>query len=233
VPHGAQEEDRNMRRRWLGSSKSGAPGAVLIGMLATAPTFGAGSAQAADDDPEWNAWEITPFVGYMAGGEFEDPLDSTDRDLDADTNFGVIFNATADYWRHYELLYTQQSTTVQGETPLDLDAQYLQIGGIVSNPDARRLIPYLGITVGAAQFSPDDPGLDDETKFAFTVGTGFRIPVTDHIGVRFDARGFFTLFDSDSDIFCVSTGAVGTCRIRTSGSTFFQYAASLGVMVGF
>jgi opacity protein-like surface antigen len=222
-----------MRSGWQGRASGGVrAAAVWMGALAAA-TFGAGTAQAADRDQEWNAWEITPFVGYMAGGSFEDPVDDSDRDLDSDNNFGVIFNAAADYWRHYEILYTQQSTTIQGVTPIDLDVQYLQLGGIVSNPDAQRVIPYFGITVGAAQFSPDGPGLDDETKFAFTVGTGFRIPVTDHIGVRFDARGFFALFDTDTDVFCVSTGAAGTCRIRASGSTFFQYAASLGLTVGF
>ena len=88
------------------------------------------------------------------------------------------------------------------------------------------------MAVGGAQFSPDGPGLDDETKFAFTVGAGMRIPITDHIGVRFDARAFFTLFDTESSIFCVSSGRA-TCRIRASGSTFFQYAAALGLTVEF
>ena len=32
----------------------------------------------------------------MAGGEFEDPTDSSDRDLDEDNSFGLIVNAAAD-----------------------------------------------------------------------------------------------------------------------------------------
>jgi opacity protein-like surface antigen len=200
-------------------------------VLGAAAALAAGSVHAADE-VRTNTFEITPFAGYMGGGEFEDPLDGADRDLDADTNFGVIFDVAAEYWRHYELLYSQQGTTIQGETPIDVDVQYLQLGGIVSHPDMERVIPYFGITVGAAQFSPDAPGLDDETKFAMTIGGGMRIPITDHIGVRFDARGFITFFDTNADVFCVSSGGA-TCRIRASGSSFFQYAAALGVTIGF
>ena len=95
----------------------------MAGLLAAAGAFGAGDARAADDR-EANAFEITPFAGYMAGGEFEDHIDGSDRDLDADTNFGIIFDATAEYWRHYELLYSNMGTTIQGETPIDVDVQY-------------------------------------------------------------------------------------------------------------
>ena len=206
---------------------------LVVGAFAAAAALVAGTAGAADREHKPNTFEITPFAGYMAGGGFEDPVDNSDRDLDGASNYGVIFDAAAEYWRHSELLYSQQSTTGQGATPIDLDIQYLQSGGIVSHPDMQRVIPYFGMTFGAAQFSPDAPGLDDETKFAITVGGGVRIPITDHIGVRFDARGFVTFFDTNGEIFCASTGGVGTCRIRASGSTFFQYAASLGLTIGF
>lgn len=188
----------------------------------------------AADEPQvhTNAWEFTPFVGYMAGGEFEDPTDNSDRDLDADNNFGLIVNSAVDSWRHYELLYTSQSTRVKGATPFDMDVQYLQIGGTVSHPDATRVIPYFGMTVGAARFSPDAAGLDDETKIALSVAGGFRVPITDHFGVRLDLRAFVTVLDTDGDLFCVSDGGV-TCNIAAKSDTFLQYSANLGVTVGF
>lgn len=188
----------------------------------------------AADEPQvhTNDWEFTPFVGYMAGGEFEDPTDNSGRNLDEDTNFGFMVNAAVDSWRHYELLYTQQSTRVKGTTPLDMDVQYLQIGGTVSYPDATRVIPYFGMTVGAARFSPDAPGFDDETKIAFSVAGGFRVPITEHFGVRLDLRAFVTVLDTDGDLFCVSDGGL-TCNIRAKSDTFLQYSANLGVTVGF
>jgi opacity protein-like surface antigen len=193
----------------------------------------AAAAPAVAQEQDYAEFEITPFYGYMAGGEFEDPSTNTDRDLDENNNFGVIFNAAVDQWRHYELLYSSQSTEIDGTLPIDLDVQYLQIGGTVSSPDAERVIPYFGITVGAARFSPDQGGFDDETKLAFTVGGGFKVPITEHIGVRFDARAFISLLDTDGNIFCVSDNGVGTCAIRTKSDTFLQYHAALGLIVGF
>jgi hypothetical protein len=202
----------------------------IAGMALFAAATGASAQQA---EPDYANFEITPFYGYMAGGEFEDPVDGSDRDLDEDNNFGVIFNAAVDEWRHYELLYSSQSTQIGGTAPMDLDVQYLQLGGTVSSPDAERVIPYFGMTVGAARFSPDQSGLDDETKLAFSVAGGFKVPITDRIGVRFDARAFISLLDTDGNIFCVSDAGGGACAIRTKSDTFLQYSAALGLIVGF
>jgi hypothetical protein len=211
----------SLRKTWMGST-------VVAAVLA----LGAPSVQAADP-VDYKTFEITPFGGYMFGGEFEDPADQSDRDLESDTGFGVIFDIAADHWRHYEFLYVNQSTQVEGAAPIDMDVQYLQIGGIVSYEEATRVIPYFGLTFGGAHFSPDGAGLDDETKVAFSAAGGVRIPITEHIGVRFDARAFITLLDTDDgEIFCVSSGGA-TCAIRAKGDTFAQYAASLGVTIAF
>jgi hypothetical protein len=206
---------------------------LAIGMVGLALFAAATGASAQQSEPEYSNYEITPFYGYMAGGEFEDAVDGSDRDIDGDNNFGVILNAAVDEWRHYELLYSSESTTVDGTVPMDLDVQYLQIGGTVSNPDAERVIPYFGMTVGAARFNPDGPGLNDETKLAFSVAGGFKVPITDHIGLRFDARAFISLLDTDGNIFCVSDSGGGACAIRAKSDTLLQYSAALGLIVGF
>lgn len=207
------------------------PRKFLLGFAGLA--LSAAALPAAAQEQDYAQFEITPFYGYMAGGEFEDPSTNVDRDLDENNDFGVIFNAAVDEWRHYELLYSTQSTEIGGTSAIDLDVQYLQIGGTVSHPDAEHVIPYFGITFGAARFSPDQAGLDDETKLALTVGTGVKVPITDHIGLRFDARAFISLLDTDGNIFCVSDDGVGTCAIRTKSDTFLQYHAALGLIVAF
>lgn len=200
---------------------------AAVAMLAAIPAF------ASEPEQAHNRVEFTPFAGYMTGGEFEDPTDATDRDLDEDTSFGLFIDFAADDWRHYEILLADMDTEVDGETPFDMGVQYLHIGGTVSHPDARYVIPYFGMTVGAARFSPDEAGLDDETKFSFSAGGGVRVPITRHFGVRFDARAFLTVLDSEGDLFCASANGVGTCRIRAKSDSFLQYAASLGFTVGF
>ena len=112
------------------------------------------AAQAADRDVITN-FEITPFSGYMAGGEFEDPR----RRQRSRSRGGHQLRRHLQ--RRRRLLASLRSALRAAEHPdrrrrrrLDLDVQYLQIGGIVSYPDAERVIPYFGMTVGAAQLQP-------------------------------------------------------------------------------
>jgi opacity protein-like surface antigen len=215
--------------RKFATHRGGMAVAALFGSLA----FAAG-APAAEEETRANTFEITPFFGQMLGGSFEDPTDSSDRDLESDTNFGIFLNLSADPpERQYELFYTKQSTVVEGTVPIDLDVEYLQIGGTVGYPQHPHVIPYFGATFGATQFSPDAAGLDDETKISVTVGGGVRFPITDHIGVRLDIRSFITFLENDSEIFCVSVPANASCLIKPSSDTFVQYNASLGFSVGF
>lgn len=192
------------------------------------------SVGAAEPPRQVNNFEITPFIGYLGGGQFEDPNDRSDRDVQEDTIFGLFVDVVADVpERHYELLYANQSTRVQGATPLDMDIEYLHIGGSVSYTDVPHIVPFFAATVGATRFSPDVTGLDDETKLSFSLGGGVKIPITDHIGLRFDARAFISMLNSDAEIFCVSNPPTAGCRISARSDTFVQYAAGLGITVGF
>jgi opacity protein-like surface antigen len=207
---------------------------ALVGCLAFAASVRTASAQATEADLT-STFQITPFFGQMAGGGFESPADGADRDVEADSNIGIFLNLIADVpERQYELLYTKQGTEIDGTVPVDLDIEYLQIGGLVSYPQDRHVIPYFGLTVGAARFSPDDAGLDEETKVAFSVGGGVKFPITKHLGLRLDVRGFVTLLEDDSEIFCVVDPAnAAACSIRPKSDTFIQYTGSLGFTFGF
>ncbi len=202
--------------------------ALGLTLLAAAAT-----ASAQQPPRDYSKWEFTPFYGYMGGGSFEDTTTNTDRDLDEDNSFGLIIDAAADEWRHYELMYVKQSTTIEGTVPMDIDAEYLQIGGTVSYEDAETVIPYFGMTLGASRLSPSGPGLNDETNFALSAGGGFKVPLSRHFAVRFDARAFLTLLNTNGNVFCVSSNGSGTCAIRAKSDTFVQYQAALGVTYGF
>lgn len=211
--------------------------ALVCSLVATLAVTAPAQAQNPDD---FNQVEITPFVGYTVGGEFEDPgdpgtsADDIDRDLKEDQNMGVIVNLIADGPdRQYELLYSRQDTQIEGNAPLDLKVEYLQIGGIVNFIENPRVIPYFGITVGGARFTPDGPGTDSETKLAFSIGGGLKIPVTDHVGIRLDTRAFISLFDADTRIFCISDPSISGCSIRSKSDTVLQYSGNLGITIGF
>lgn len=208
----------------------------LAMLLATAVVVGwpgMAAAQPAQGQPREHNFEITPFAGYMAGGRFKDPLDDSDRDIESDRDYGLFLNMNAgDPDRQYELLYSRQGTSIEGATPLDLTVQYLQIGGIVSFTDVQPVVPFFGITVGATRFSPDD-AFDDATRFSFTVGGGVKVPITEHIGLRLDARAFVTIMNSDSEFFCRAVSGDASCRIAVDSSTLLQYSAMLGVIAAF
>lgn len=193
------------------------------------------AALAAPGPEERTRFEITPYVGQLAGGEFEDPNNGSDRDVESDTDFKLFLNIDADSpARQYEIFYAKQATEVDGAAPLDMDIQYLHFGGVVNFTDVQPVVPYFGLTIGATHFSPDASGLDDETKFSVSVGTGLKYKFTKHIGVRFDVRAFVTMLDTDGSLFCVSTPTTGgACAITASSDTFVQYGAGLGLIGAF
>jgi opacity protein-like surface antigen len=188
-----------------------------------------------DLDPSFNEFEITPFGGYTLGGEFEDPNDASDRDLESSASYGVLVNfTTEDPTRHYELLYMNQQTEVEEGSKLDLDVQYLHIGGVVDFPtERRRAIPFVAGGLGATLLSPDRSGLDDETEFSLSLGGGLKIPLSDSIALRLEARAFVTFFDSDTSVFCASTPPTAACDIRADSDSFLQFTTSIGVTAGF
>jgi opacity protein-like surface antigen len=229
-----------MRNRLLTTANSSAVtgsrslAAVLGWAMAAATMLAFGAAAHAQETERTNIFEITPFVGFMAGGGFEDPATGAERDVEDDASFGIFLNLMADTpERQYELLYVKQSSAVEGVAPMDLDVQYLHIGGTVAYPQSQYVMPYVGATIGATWLKPDMPGLDDETKLSFSFGGGVRFPITDHLGIRFDVRAFLTLIDDDSEIFCVSNPPSAGCSIRPKSDTFIQYTGSLGVSFSF
>lgn len=217
----------------LGKARRVATQRTIAALAAVWGLIAAPAAQSQDSDLDtW--FEVTPFAGWMTGGGFEDPATSADRDIEDDTTFGIFLNLMADVpERQYELLYAKLGSSVEGAVPIDLDVQYLQIGGTVGYPQTEHVIPYFGATVGAARLSPDQAGLDDETKFSFSVGGGVRFPITRHFGVRFDLRAFITLLDDDSDLFCLSDPPNADCTIKAKSDTLIQYTGSLGLSFRF
>ena len=192
------------------------------------------AAVAAREPEKGRRFEVTPYVGQLTGGEFEDPADGSDRDVDGDVDFKLFLNINAGSpERQYEILYANQGTEVKGAVPIDMSIQYLHFGGIVNFTDVQPVVPYFGMTIGATQFSPDASGLDDETKFSASVGAGLKYKFTKNIGLRFDVRAFVTLLDADGDLFCVSGPEGAGCAIAASGDTFIQYGAGLGLIAAF
>ncbi len=210
---------------------------LCLPLLATAALFAAPLTVQADSP----RFELTPFVGGRVGGGF-DLATSTGNDSSVDLGSGVSYGIDLGLYRDsqsfYELLYSTQSTSLDSSDPLldgvDLRIDYLQFGGTVFFPqDSSFFVPYLSLTIGATFMEPDYSGYDSETKFSGSLGGGFRIPFNDNVALNLGLRGYLTLIDSDTSLFCVSDAEDAGCLLRSSGSTFFQAEAQLGLSVRF
>lgn len=176
------------------------------------------------------AFEVTPFVGYHAGGQFKDGSSGDTLKVNGSGSAALAINwRAAENGTQYELLYSRQSTDVGANAPVDLKVEYLQLGGtaIVGDADAR-VVPFAVGGIGATRFSPSAASLSNETRWSFNLGGGVRIPIAQHVRLRFEARGYLTWLEGKSDLFCD-----GGCAIVAKSKSFFQYEALGGVSVGF
>ena len=183
--------------------------------------------------------ELTPYVGYRIGGQFdaEDsaPDSSKSVDLQDSGAWGIDLGIYRDRTSFYEILYSYQSAGVDASDPslkgVDVTVEYLQVGGTLLFQDHDHYVPYLSLTVGGTKFDAGG-GYGSETKFSGSLGAGVRFPIGEHFAATLGARGYLTLVNSDTEFFCAGSGSVN-CLFRTTGSTFFQGEALLGITAVF
>lgn len=183
---------------------------------------------------EQTRFQVAPFGSLRMGGSLEDAADGESRDIEESAGLGIALELRyGDEDRWWQLLYSRQGSEIRSpDGTLDLDVEYLHVGGTVPIDDEGRVQSYLSAGIGATRLSPGS-GFDDSVKFSGSLGLGLSVPVSDRVALRFEARGYLTVMDADSSIFCSSIGGEGACRIVASGSTLFQAELSAGIAFGF
>ena len=195
-----------------------------------------GPAARAGDKP---TAELTPFVGYRMGGQFDidnpEPASDQSVDLDDTGDWGVDLGIYRDRASFYEILYSHQSAGLDTSEPslkgVDVTIEYLQVGGTLLFQDHEHFVPYLSLTIGATKFDAGG-GYGSETKFSGSFGGGVRFPFGERFAATLGLRGYLTAVESDTEFFCSGSGSVN-CLFKTTGSTFFQGEALLGFTVVF
>jgi hypothetical protein len=181
---------------------------------------------------------MTPFAGFATGGDFNDMASSATLALDDSSSLGVILDIRESTNTQWEILYSLQATEADtnglavGGGPLDIDVHYIQGGGTYLF-EGRAVRPFLAATIGASHFEPGLGGVDSETFFSFSIGTGLQIRPNDKFGIRLEARGYGTLLDSNTDLFCQSDPSGAACAIRTDGNVLWQFQAFAGLVLRF
>lgn len=184
---------------------------------------------------EQTVFQVVPQAGIRLGGNFEDAETGASRQLGDAASFGVALEwRVGDENRWWQVWYSRQGSEVKTpDGPFDVDVEFLHVGGTAPINDEGRVQSYVSGGLGATRFSPSGAGLQDATKFSASLGIGLNMPISKRVAFRVEARGYLTMMDSDTAIFCRSDFGDGACAIVASGSTLFQAELNAGIAFGF
>lgn len=184
--------------------------------------------------------ELTPFAGYRMGGEFDvnNRTDDEDRrvDLEDTVSQGLLLNVDlSEPGKQLELYLGRQETTARSSeglltptrTSVDLTITQLQFGGLYF-PGGTTTGGFVSGVAGVTRLDPKPAGLDTHHRASLSLGGGYKWPLNDHLRLRLDLRGLYTVLDSGGAVFCS-----GGCNVRFESNGFFQVEASAGLAVRF
>ena len=93
---------------------------------------------------------------------------------------------------------------------------------------AEKVRPFLSGGLGATHFVPHGSGKNQKTYFSLSLGGGVKIPISGHVGLRFEGRGFMTILPDSTEIFCVSSGGAA-CVVQVQGDVLGQILLMAGI----
>ncbi len=208
---------------------------ILSAVLAAALPLGAAAADGTSAPAARNAAQgraLTVYGGYRFGGGFADADTARSMDLKSSGAFAASLDFPLDQSRQYQLFVAYQDTKLQNATAsggdLPMSIAYLHLGGtsFVEGPVGKGLYVVGGL--GATWFSPSASGTSSEVRPSMNVGVGYQWPLGRDLSMRLEARGYVTLINSDSALFCS-----GGCVYRIQGDVFTQGEALIGVSARF
>lgn len=183
-------------------------------------------------------FEITPFVAYRVGGDFDQKDGNGRIELNESNAQGILFNIKANPNGQYEFLYSRQSTDADtsgsliNDPNIDLDVETFHFGGTYLF-DGQETRPFIALTVGLTQFDPGISNTSSENFFSASIGGGVQFNATRRLGIRLEARAYSTFVEKDSKIFCESSAGAGSCLIQVDATTLTQWEARAGLVFRF
>jgi opacity protein-like surface antigen len=175
--------------------------------------------------------QISPFAGYAFGGSVRDTVLDDSRSFDAALAYGGALSfRISESWR-FELLYSRQPTQIEGGlgTPFDVTVERY-LAGFQEEKGPNENVRWFGsVWAGATRFVPGLDGYDSATKFGGGVGLGVKTFFGQNVGLRLEARGFYTLVKGAGGMACVN----GSCLFAFSGNGLWQGDVSAGLILAF
>lgn len=188
-------------------------------------------------DQQFN-FEVTPYGAYRVGGEFDESNGTRSIDIEDSESFGLILNARHSPVTQWEILYSRQETSADAsglglsDPSPNLTIHYLHAGGTYLW-QGETVRPFLAATLGGTHVDVSTPGFDSDTFYSGSIGLGLHVSPNSRLGLRLEARGFGTLVNSDTDLFCQFGPMSNICAVRIEGTIMWQVEAIAGVVFRF
>ena len=185
--------------------------------------------------------ELTPTLGFRAGGEFDSDLDigfDFDTEVDESESFGFTLGfGLSKHW-NLEFLWDEQDSVLVDEGFLfpderlfDLSVTYAQIG-FTYDWTPGQLQPFVSGGIGVTRFEPEPSDLSDEDRLSTSIGGGFKLMFSDNVGLRIEGRVFSTFLEDDEDFYCYDDGYYDD-YCETDEDFFIQAQARAGLVLRF
>ena len=187
--------------------------------------------------PRNNAFTL--YAGYRDGGRFTDITTGSKLPIEA-SGVGALsldFALDPEAGTQLQIYVSRQSSQVDARlatqpsppaAPLPakfpMSVTYAHIGGTIFPSQRIGQGTYLVGGLGATLFEPDLQGLANELRPSLSLGIGYQLPFGERVALRFEARGYATLVNSNSALFCS-----GGCVVSIKGDTITQGDVLLGV----
>ncbi len=185
--------------------------------------------------PQKSESSITLYGGYRWGGSLTDVNTGSTWDLINDSSYALAVDIGVDRQTQVQLFYSHQQSALSTGTfaptanNIGLDIDYYHVGGTYFFEEVGAG-GYVMAGFGATHMRPDRGDLNSETFLSGNIGMGFMLPLGKYAGLRFEARGYGTLIDNESTLFC---GDNSGCVVTIKGDAMYQGEALAGLSIRF
>lgn len=177
---------------------------------------------------------VTVYGGYRFGGSFADVNTGKTWEVTEGPAFSVAADFGIDRKTQWELFVSHRNASLRasGFSPvadnIGLGITYYHLGGTYFFDQDVGRGGYVVGGLGLTNFSPRESNLSSETRFSLNVGVGYMFPVSKHVALKLETRGYATLVNSSGGFFCS-----GGCVVQVKGTAFTQAEVMAGIAARF
>jgi hypothetical protein len=187
--------------------------------------------------PRETQFELTMFGGYRYGGTlYADRTDlfGVDLDVESSANWGgSVGIPLGDSPMKLELMVNRQDTHLRAGSGLfepneriaDFDVTYFHGGVQIPFSHSQSATPFFVISAGIANLDPQIIGVSAENRFSASAGLGVKVPFNRNVGLRVEARGYFTSLGNNDDNRCF--------RCDFNDRNLYQGETNVGLLISF